>query len=284
MRHNVETLRRARGRRGLGRREGGRLRARRGGGRAGRARGGRGRARVATVPEALALAPHSSPTRASLVMGPREPRARPGARRAARAHGRDGTVPAGVPVHLKLDTGMGRWGLGRAARPGPRRRRAHEPPRAGRLRRRLHGGADRALPRATEPSRTCRATSPTAPARCASPLRASTPLAAASRSTGSPRSAPTPPPTGSAGVALGAGSRASRGCARARARATAGAFVAEAPTWIGIVPVGYADGFRRDMTGTEVLVAGRTAPRRRNDLDGRLRRRARQRAPGRARR
>jgi alanine racemase len=33
-------------------------------------------------------------------------------------------------------------------------------------------------------------------------------------------------------------------------------FVAERPTWIGIVPVGYADGFRRDMTGTEVSVAG----------------------------
>jgi len=32
-------------------------------------------------------------------------------------------------------------------------------------------------------------------------------------------------------------------------------FVAERPTWIGIVPVGYADGFRRDLTGTEVLVA-----------------------------
>jgi len=33
-------------------------------------------------------------------------------------------------------------------------------------------------------------------------------------------------------------------------------FVAERDTWIGIVPVGYADGFRRDMTGTEVLVEG----------------------------
>lgn len=33
-------------------------------------------------------------------------------------------------------------------------------------------------------------------------------------------------------------------------------FVAERPTWVGIVPVGYADGFRRDLTGTEVLVAG----------------------------
>jgi alanine racemase len=27
-------------------------------------------------------------------------------------------------------------------------------------------------------------------------------------------------------------------------------------TWIGIVPVGYADGFRRDLTGTHVLVDG----------------------------
>ena len=37
-------------------------------------------------------------------------------------------------------------------------------------------------------------------------------------------------------------------------------FIAEQPTWTGIVPVGYADGFRRDMTGTEVLVDGE--PRR----------------------
>jgi alanine racemase len=34
-------------------------------------------------------------------------------------------------------------------------------------------------------------------------------------------------------------------------------FVAEEPTRVGIVPVGYADGFRRGLTGTEVLVAGR---------------------------
>jgi alanine racemase len=37
-------------------------------------------------------------------------------------------------------------------------------------------------------------------------------------------------------------------------------FLATAPTWIGIVPVGYGDGFRRDLTGTEVRVAGE--PRR----------------------
>jgi alanine racemase len=33
-------------------------------------------------------------------------------------------------------------------------------------------------------------------------------------------------------------------------------FVARDDTWIGIVPVGYADGFRRDLTGTQVRVGG----------------------------
>ena len=37
-------------------------------------------------------------------------------------------------------------------------------------------------------------------------------------------------------------------------------FIAERPTWIGLVPVGYADGFRRDLTGTEIRVSGE--PRR----------------------
>jgi alanine racemase len=34
-------------------------------------------------------------------------------------------------------------------------------------------------------------------------------------------------------------------------------FVASAPTRIGIVPIGYADGFRRGLTGTDVLVDGK---------------------------
>jgi alanine racemase len=37
-------------------------------------------------------------------------------------------------------------------------------------------------------------------------------------------------------------------------------FVAAGPTWIGIVPTGYADGWRRGLTGTEVLVAGERCP------------------------
>ena len=37
-------------------------------------------------------------------------------------------------------------------------------------------------------------------------------------------------------------------------------FVATQPTRIGIVPIGYADGFRRDMTGTSIVVAGVRTP------------------------
>ena len=36
-------------------------------------------------------------------------------------------------------------------------------------------------------------------------------------------------------------------------------FTVERPTWIGIVPVGYADGFRRDLSGTTVRIAGEPA-------------------------
>jgi len=37
-------------------------------------------------------------------------------------------------------------------------------------------------------------------------------------------------------------------------------FVASEPTWIGIVPVGYADGFQRNLTGTDVRVGGEPRP------------------------
>ena len=37
-------------------------------------------------------------------------------------------------------------------------------------------------------------------------------------------------------------------------------WIARRPTWIGIVPIGYADGFRRGLTGTEVRVAGEPRP------------------------
>ena len=46
-------------------------------------------------------------------------------------------------------------------------------------------------------------------------------------------------------------------------------FAVTEETWIGIVPVGYADGFRRDLTGTEVVVGDASRPGRGDRLDGR---------------
>jgi alanine racemase len=37
-------------------------------------------------------------------------------------------------------------------------------------------------------------------------------------------------------------------------------YIAERDTWIGIVPIGYADGFSRALTGTQVRVAGELRP------------------------
>ncbi len=37
-------------------------------------------------------------------------------------------------------------------------------------------------------------------------------------------------------------------------------FMASEPTWIGVVPIGYGDGFSRDLTGTQVRVAGELCP------------------------
>jgi alanine racemase len=37
-------------------------------------------------------------------------------------------------------------------------------------------------------------------------------------------------------------------------------FVADRPTWIGVVPVGYADGFSRDLSGAVVNVGGAPCP------------------------
>ena len=65
-----------------------------------------------------------------------------------------------------------------------------------------------------------------------------------------------PPRTGLSRSSAGrAGSPQVCGCARESA-GYGRRFVADEDTWIGVVPVGYADGFRRDMTGTEVVVDG----------------------------
>ena len=81
----------------------------------------------------------SSAASAILVMGPATSREIAQAREARLelAVG-DGEVPEGVRVHLKLDTGMGRWGLSELPRRRPRGRRPDDPPRDRRLGPRLH--------------------------------------------------------------------------------------------------------------------------------------------------
>src|SRR5256885_9968317 len=74
---------------------------------------------VATVAEALALRAEFPEARL-IVMGPRSNREVRAARDARlELVVSDGEIPEGVQVHVKLDTGMGRWGL--AELPAPAR-------------------------------------------------------------------------------------------------------------------------------------------------------------------
>ena len=169
-------------------------------------------------------------------------------------------VPEGLDVHFKVDTGMGRWGMSlEDALALPRDRlvgvMSHlaTADESDETFAREQIAAVRRGQRSR--SRGSRPTSRTAPEPCASPRRASTPFAAASRSTGSRLSATIRRATGSSRCCPGGATSPSRGRSRrARAPGYGRRFVAEAPTRIGIVPVGYADGFRRGLTGTEVLV------------------------------
>jgi alanine racemase len=168
-----------------------------------------------------------------------------------------GGIPAGIPVHLKLDTGMGRWGLAELpeplanvvglmshlatadsdpafARQQIERFREATEPYAYLTRHIANSAAALRLPEARFDA-----------ARCGIALYGISPFN-------------TDPAADGLRPALSWRSRIAQARLLQPGESTGYGrrFVAERPTWIATVPVGYADGFRRDMTGTEVLVGG----------------------------
>ena len=217
---------------------------------------------VATVAEAVALRDHLPDARL-LVLGPT---AQDELRRAREASLEvtvtDERVPEGVPVHLKLDTGMGRWGLSELPQP------------------------DRAVVGLMTHLATADSDSSFASDQLERFLRATEGYAGRYTRHAANSAAALMLPLSRldavrCGIALYGidplGEDAARWGLRpalhweselAQVRRLAPGestgygrtFRAAEDSWIGIVPVGYADGFRRDMTGTEVLVEDRRVP------------------------
>jgi alanine racemase len=212
---------------------------------------------VATVPEGLALRRELGTARI-LVLGPASSREIAEAREAALELAiANGEVPEGVRAHLKVDTGMGRWGLSEL--PAPERevvglmshlasadcdaqfteqqvRRFREATDAfAHLTRHLANSAG-AL---RYPSAHFDAV------RCGIAVYGISPFG-------------TDPAADGLEPALRWDSELAqvRTLRPGESTGYGRRYVAERETWIGIVPVGYADGFRRDLTGAEVRVAG----------------------------
>ncbi|MGH3103054.1 MAG: alanine racemase [Gaiellaceae bacterium] len=212
---------------------------------------------VATVPEALVLR-DEYPTARIVVMGPVSNREVAAARESRlELVIADEEIPAGVRVHLKLDTGMGRWGLSELP---------HPPAEVVGLMSHLasadcdaaftEGQIERFRSATAEYAHLERHLANSAgalrypgarfdAARCGIALYGLSPFGEDPA-----RDGLEPVLSWSSHLAqvkrLGPGE--STGYGRR--------YVAERETWIGIVPVGYGDGFRRDLTGTQVRVAG----------------------------
>ncbi len=216
---------------------------------------------VATVPEALVLRAEFSGA-PIVVLGPASNREIAQARDASLELVVSGDeIPDGVAVHVKLDTGMGRWGT--TELPSPSREVV------GLMTHLATADCDEAFAR-TQVERFRAATEPLAhltrhvansaaalrlpearfdAARCGIALYGISPF---STEPGEDGLEPVLSWTSEVALAKRLAAGESTGYGRG--------FVAERDTWIGIVPVGYADGFTRALTGTEVRVAGERRP------------------------
>jgi alanine racemase len=217
---------------------------------------------TATVPEALALRREFPQTRI-LVMGPSSGR-EVGRAREARLElvvARD-EMPDDVDVHLKLDTGMGRWGLSELrAAPGARvvgvmshlasadEDAAFTEWQAERFRAATVGWEHVTRHLANSAGALRYPSTRFDAARCGLALLGLSPFG------------DDPAADGLEPVLRWESHLAQVRLLREGESTGYGRrFVARGPTWVGLVPVGYADGFRRDLTGTELRVGGE--PRR----------------------
>ena len=169
----------------------------------------------------------------------------------------DGRIPEGLPVHLKLDTGMGRWGLSEL--PAPTRdvvgvmshlASAESDPafseaQIGRFRAATEGLGTLTRHLANSAGTLRYPDARLDAVRCGIAVYGISPFGGDPADDGLE-----PALRWESFVAL------VKRLAPGESTGYGRRFVADEPTWVGIVPVGYADGFRRDMTGTEVAVAG----------------------------
>jgi alanine racemase len=210
---------------------------------------------VATLAEALPLRV-AFPDARLLVMGPVDD-VREARQAGLELVAADGRLFGGVPMHLKLDTGMGRWGLSEL--PSPTRdvvgvmshlASSESDPEFTRLQVKRFRDATAALTGMTRHLANSAGTLRHPEARFDA-VRCGIALYGISPSGDDPAADGLEPVLRwESYVALVKQLQPGESTGYGRR------FVAERPTSIGIVPVGYADGFRRDLTGTDVVVDG----------------------------